>query len=146
MPTRRAMFSAVNASLLAAALLLFGVRAAAQEKVRVAPYDTGIPRTAVQGQRNLQTLRPVIELLAANVIGHQEIADGAAPNLDFPPADWFVAIDDNRMENAAKKARSSRERHLAEFEAIRSTMEEYGLLIRTRGDQGTPVTKPERIT
>lgn len=47
----------------------------------------------------------------------------------------FFADARRRMESAVLGARSGRGRCLAEREAILSTMEEYGLLIRTRGDQ-----------
>ena len=47
----------------------------------------------------------------------------------------FYADARRRMESAVQEARSGRERRLAEREAVFSTMEEYGLLIRTRGDQ-----------
>lgn len=143
MPPRRAKCFAVAALFHAAVLLLLGARALPQETVGVTSYNTRILRTADQYQGNLQILRPAIELLAANVIRLQEIADLAMPNLVFPPAVWSVAIDDNRMEYAAQEARSPRERHLAEREAVLSPMEEFGLLIGPRGDRCVPDPKPD---
>jgi hypothetical protein len=57
----------------------------------------------------------------------------------------FYADACRRVENAVRGARLPRERRLAEREAILSTMEQYGLIRRTRGDQEYPETKPERI-
>jgi len=51
-----------------------------------------------------------------------------------------------RVNMAVKNARSPREQRRAEREAILSTMEKYGLLIRTRGDQGRRGTKAERYS
>ena len=51
-----------------------------------------------------------------------------------------------RMEMAVMNARSPREQRRAEREAILSTMEKHGLLIRTRGDQGRRGTKAERLS
>ena len=51
-----------------------------------------------------------------------------------------------RIEMAVMNARSPREQRRAEREAILSTMEKYGLLTRTRGDQGSRVTKAERFS
>ena len=58
----------------------------------------------------------------------------------------FYADTRRRVESAARKARTARERRLAEREAILNTMEKYGLLIRTRGDQGCQAAKAEKIS
>jgi len=57
----------------------------------------------------------------------------------------FYADARRRMESAVQGARSGRGRRLAEREAVLSTMEEYGRLIRTRGDRGSRATKLKGI-
>jgi len=86
--------------LLVVLAVVFGsARTQGQETVRVASYNIKFLSTAVQSEGNrLQNLRQVIELLDADVIGLQEIADRAALNLVFPPADWSVVIDDDSTD------------------------------------------------
>lgn len=76
-------------------LLTVGTAQAQEQQVRVASYNIRFLSTAVSSQGNrLDKLKEVINLLDADVIGLQEIADRAALNLVFPPADWIVVIDD----------------------------------------------------
>ena len=76
-------------------LLLASLTQAQEQQVRVASYNIRFLSTAVSSQGNrLDKLKEVINLLDADVIGLQEIADRAALNLVFPPADWIVVIDD----------------------------------------------------
>jgi hypothetical protein len=50
-----------------------------------------------QGDR-LSKLREVMEALDAHVIGLQEIADRAALEHVFPPAEWHLVIDDDSTD------------------------------------------------
>lgn len=51
------------------------------------------------------------------------------------PKGGSVPLTRRPIARAESEAPSARERRLAEREAVLNTMEEYGLLIRTRGDQ-----------
>ena len=136
MPLRSARFSAVTAALRAAALLLFGVHAVAQETAQVASQTVKFSRTTVPNQRaRLPNLRQVIGLRDADVFGLQATAGIPAPSPLLPAVGGSVAIDDDGIGIVLNGARSPRERRLAERGAILSTMHKYGLLIRTRGDQ-----------
>jgi len=82
-----------------AAVALFVASApflAAQQNVRVATYNIKFLDTTIgsQGDR-LSKLREVITLLDADVVGLQEIANRAALEQVFPPADWSILIDDD---------------------------------------------------
>jgi hypothetical protein len=68
-------------------------------QIRVATYNIQFLSTEVlnQGDR-LSKLREVIALLAAHVIGLQEIADRATLELLFPPTEWHLVIDDDSMD------------------------------------------------
>jgi endonuclease/exonuclease/phosphatase family metal-dependent hydrolase len=69
--------------------------AAAQQAVRVASYNIKFLSTNVSSQGDrLAKLQQVIARLDADVIGLQEIADRAALELLFPPAQWDIFIDD----------------------------------------------------
>lgn len=72
----------------------------AQEVVRVATYNIRFLSAQVtqEGER-LARLRSVIELLDADVIGLQEIADRRALELLFPPNDWDIVIDDDSSDS-----------------------------------------------
>lgn len=68
---------------------------AAAEAIRVASYNIKFLNTGVTSQGNrLDKLREVVAALDADVIGLQEIADRAAIELVFPPAQWNIVIDD----------------------------------------------------
>ena len=84
-------------SVLAAIILLLSPQSSwAEQSVRIATYNIKFLSTGVQQQGDrLTKLRQVIELLEADVIGLQEIADRAALELLFPPADWHIVIDDD---------------------------------------------------
>ena len=58
----------------------------------------------------------------------------------------FFADASRRVASAVRKARTPRDRCRAEREAILSTMEKYGLLVRSRGDQESRGAKPETIS
>ena len=58
----------------------------------------------------------------------------------------FFAETCRRIEVAVKDKKTLRERRRAEREAIISNMEKYGLLTRTRGDQGRRAALAERIS
>ncbi len=87
--------------ILAATLLpLFAASSSlAEQSVRIATYNIKFLSTGVdqQGDR-LTKLRDVVELLGADVIGLQEIADRDALELLFPPTDWHIVIDDDSGE------------------------------------------------
>ena len=91
----RTLFAA--GSVLAAIILLFAPQSSwAEQSVRIATYNIKFLSTGAQQQGDrLAKLRQVIELLEADVIGLQEIADRAALELLFPPADWRIIIDDD---------------------------------------------------
>ena len=84
-------------SVLAAVILLFAPQSLrAEQSVRIATYNIKFLSAGVQQQDNrLTKLRQVIELLEADIIGLQEIADRAALELLFPPAEWYIVIDDD---------------------------------------------------
>lgn len=88
-------------SILAAIILLFAPQSSwAEQSVRIATYNIKFLSTGVQQQGDrLTKLRQVIELLEADVIGLQEIADRAALELLFPPAEWRIVIDDQSNES-----------------------------------------------
>lgn len=81
---------------LALMALLFMTTAAWSAQVRVATYNIKFLSTEVvnQGDR-LSKLREVMDALDAHVIGLQEIADRAALERVFPPAEWHLVIDDD---------------------------------------------------
>ncbi len=86
-------------SLSAVVVLLFASVAWSVE-VRVATYNIKFLSTNVSGQGDrLEKLREVIELLEADVIGLQEIANRAALALVFPPSEWLIVIDDDSNNN-----------------------------------------------
>ena len=79
-------------------LLLMGSVAWSAE-VRVATYNIKFLSTNVQQEGDrLAKLREVIDLLDADVIGLQEIADRAALALVFPPQEWHLVIDDDSAD------------------------------------------------
>ena len=86
-------------SLSAVVVLLF-TSVAWSVEVRVATYNIKFLSTNVSGQGDrLEKLREVIELLEADVIGLQEIANRAALALVFPPSEWLIVIDDDSNNN-----------------------------------------------
>lgn len=82
-------------------LVLSATSSLAQEQqVRVATYNIKFLSTNVSNQGDrLAKLKQVIELLGADVIGLQEIADRDSLKLLFPPQDWNIIIDDDSGDN-----------------------------------------------
>ena len=84
-----------NLRSLIVALLLLAVPSALADAIRVASYNIKFLKTDVVTQGNrLEKLKKVIDVLDADVIGLQEIADRAALALLFPTAQWEIVIDD----------------------------------------------------
>ncbi len=88
----------LRALLAVAALVVLScsTEAQAQNSVRVASYNIKFLTAdlASSNQQRLANLSNTIAALDADVIALQEIADRAALQQVFPPADWSIVIDD----------------------------------------------------
>src|SRR5687768_4608557 len=76
---------------------LFASLASAEHPVRVASYNIFFLKSDITDER-IANIKQVIELLNADVIGLQEIADREALEQIFDPSDWSIVIDDDSSD------------------------------------------------